>query len=166
MIVYLVGMPGSGKSTVGPELARRLGVPYVELDAEVERAAGRTVPEIFAEEGETRFRELEAAALVEASTRDPSVVSCGGGVVLEPANRVTLRATGEVVFLSVPLETLRQRVRPAEDRPLIHAEGDLERLHREREPLYREFAVHVVDASGPPEDVAAAIQKELTRWSG
>jgi shikimate kinase len=166
VIVYLVGMPGSGKSTIGPELARRLGVPFVELDAEIERVAGRTVREIFADEGEGRFRELEAAALVEAAARDPAVVSCGGGVVLEPANRITLRATGEVVFLSVPIEVLRERVRPAEDRPLIHAASDLERLFRDREHLYREFAAHVVDASGAPEEVADAIQKELTRWSG
>ena len=166
MIVYLVGMPGSGKSTVGPELAARLGVPYVELDAEIERDAGRTVREIFEGDGEARFRELEAAALSEAAERDPSVVSCGGGVVLEPANRITLRATGDVVFLSVPLEVLRERVRPATDRPLIRAEGDLERLFREREPLYREFAAHVVDASGTPAEVAAAIERELRRWSG
>jgi shikimate kinase len=165
LIVYLVGMPGSGKSTVGPELARRLDVPFVELDAEIERAAGTGVREIFEGEGEARFRELEAGALTEAATRDPSVVSCGGGVVLEPANRITLRATGEVVFLWVPLEVLRARVAPAEDRPLIRAEGDLERLYTEREPLYREFAAHVVDASGPPEDVAAAIERELLRWS-
>jgi shikimate kinase len=165
VIVYLVGMPGSGKSTVGPELAARLGVPFVELDAEVQRAAGRTVAEIFREDGEARFRELEAAALSEAATRDPSVVSCGGGVVLEPANRITLRATGEVVFLSVPVEVLASRVRPAAERPLIRAAGDLERLFAEREPLYREFAAHVVDASGPPVEVAAAIEGELTRWS-
>jgi len=166
MIVYLVGMPGSGKSTVGPELARRLGAPFVELDGEIERAAGKAVREIFAEEGEGRFRELEAAALVEAATRDPSVVSCGGGVVLEPANRITLRATGTVVFLSVPLEVLRTRVVPAAERPLIHEEVDLERLFREREPLYREFAAHVVDGRGSVEEVAEAIEKELTRWSG
>lgn len=166
MIVYLVGMPGSGKSTVGPALAQLLGVPYVELDAEVERAAGATVSEIFAREGEARFRELEAAALAEVSARDPSVVSCGGGVVLEPANRVTLRATGEVVFLSVPLEVLRERVRPAEDRPLIRHPEDLDRLFREREPLYREFAAHVVDATGTPEEVAGRIREELLRWTG
>ncbi len=165
MIVFLVGMPGSGKSTVGPELAARLRVPFVELDAEIERAAGKTVREIFEEEGEARFRELEAAALGEAAARDPSVVSCGGGVVLEPANRVTLRATGEVVFLSVPLAVLADRVRPAAERPLIRAEGDLARLYAEREPLYREFAAHVVDASGPPERVATAIEEELLRWS-
>src|ERR687891_1736528 len=165
VIVYLVGMPGSGKSTVGPVLAGRLRVPFVELDAEVERAGGASVRDIFDGEGEARFRELEAAALVDVARRDPSVVSCGGGVVLEPANRVTLRATGEVVFLSVPLHVLRERVRPASDRPLIREEGDLERLFKEREPLYREFAAHVVDASGPVEEVAAAIRKELLRWS-
>jgi shikimate kinase len=165
VIVYLVGMPGSGKSTVGPALAARLGVPFVELDAEIERAAGRTVREVFEQEGEPRFRELEAAALTEAATRDPSVVSCGGGVVLEPANRITLRATGEVVFLSVPLDVLRRRVRPAAERPLIRKEGDLERLLTDREPLYREFAVHVVDASGTVDEVAAAIERELLRWS-
>jgi len=165
VIVYLVGMPGSGKSSVGPELARRLGVPFVELDAEIERAAGKRVREVFEQDGETRFRELEASALVEAAGRDPSVVSCGGGVVLEPANRVTLRATGEVVFLSVPLEVLQARIRPAADRPLIREEGDLERLFEQREALYREFAAHVVDGSATAEEVAAAIERELLRWS-
>jgi shikimate kinase len=86
-------------------------------------------------------------------------------VVLEPANRVTLRATGEVVFLSVPLEVLEQRVPPAAERPLIREEGDLGRLFEERESLYREFAAHVVDASGPVEEVAASIERELLRWS-
>ncbi len=164
MIVYLVGMPGSGKSTVGRELAARLSVPFIDLDAEIEGAAGMPVARIFAEEGEARFRELEAEALTSVASRDPSVVACGGGVVLEPANRVTLRATGTVVFLSVPLELLRSRVTPSPDRPLIRAEGDLERLLGEREPLYREFAAHVVDASGTPPDVAASIEEEL-RWS-
>lgn len=165
MIVYLVGMPGSGKSSVGPELARRLGVPFVELDAEIERVAGTPVREIFERDGEARFRELEAAALVEAAGNDPSVVSCGGGVVLEPANRVTLRATGDVVFLSVPLGVLQSRIRPAADRPLIREEGDLERLFEQREALYREFAAHVVDGSGTVEEVAVAIERELLRWS-
>ena len=165
MIVYLVGMPGSGKSSVGPALASRLDVPFVELDAEVERAAGASVRDIFEREGEARFRALEAQALVEASRHDPSVVSCGGGVVLEPANRVTLRATGEVVFLAVPLDVLIERVRPAEDRPLIRAVGDLDRLFREREPLYREFAGHVVDGVGGIDEVAERVREELLQWS-
>jgi shikimate kinase len=164
VIIYLVGMPGAGKSVVGKELAGRLGVPFIDLDTEIERTAGATVPEIFASQGEAAFRAMEADALVKAGTQDPAVVACGGGVVLEPANRITLRATGITVFLHVPLEELRARVRPATDRPLIRASGDLERLSREREPLYREFAAHVVDGGGTPGEVAAAIEEEL-RWS-
>jgi shikimate kinase len=163
VIVYLVGMPGSGKSTVGHELAGRLGVPFVDLDGEIERATGRSVADIFQTDGEVAFRALEAKALLEASMQDPSVVACGGGVVLEPANRIVLRNTGTAVFLHVPLEDLRRRVRPAADRPLIRHQGDLDRLLEAREPLYREFAAHVVDATGSPGDVADAIVEEL-RW--
>jgi shikimate kinase len=164
VIVYLVGMPGSGKSTVGGEVAGRLGVPFVDLDAEIERRSGESVPDIFAREGEAGFRVLEARELVDASRNDPSVVACGGGVVLEPANRITLRNTGTCVYLDVPLAVLQDRVRPAADRPLIRSDGDLARLLAEREPLYREFAAHVVDGSGPPGEVADAIVEEL-RWS-
>jgi shikimate kinase len=164
VIVYLVGMPGSGKSTVGRELAGILGVPFVDLDGEIERRTGRAVTEIFATDGERAFRALEAAELVRAGAQDPSVVACGGGVVLEPANRISLRNTGTCVFLDVPLEHLRARVRPASDRPLIQHEGDLERLLQGREPLYREFAAHVVDGRGAPNEVAASIVEEL-RWS-
>ena len=164
MIVYLVGMPGSGKTTVGSEVAGRLGVPFTDLDAEIERDAKRSVGELFADQGEAAFRALEARALLDASRHDPAVVACGGGVVLEPANRITLRNTGVCVFIDVPLEQLRARVRPAADRPLIRADGDLERLLAEREPLYREFAAHVVDGSGTPDGVADAIVEEL-RWS-
>lgn len=164
MIVYLVGMPGSGKTTVGQELAARLGVPFIDLDAEIERERGRSVPEIFREEGEAAFRAIEAAALVDASRHDPAVISCGGGIVLEPANRITLRNTGVCVFLDVPLEELRRRVRPSADRPLIRTDRDLDRLLAEREPLYREFAANVVDGRGAPGEVADAIIEEL-RWS-
>ena len=164
MIVYLVGMPGSGKSTVGREVAGRLGVPFVDLDAEIERRSGTSVSEIFAGEGEAGFRALEAKELVNVSRHDPAVVACGGGVVLEPANRITLRNTGTCVYLDVPLAVLEDRIEPAADRPLIRADGDLERLLTERGPLYREFAAHVVDASGEPGEVADAIVEEL-RWS-
>ena len=146
------------------ELAGRFGVPFVDLDVEVERAAGMAVPAIFADQGEPAFRALEAEALLKASGNDPSVVACGGGVVLEPANRIALRNTGIVVFLDVPLERLKERVRPAAERPLIHVEGDLERLLVSREALYREFAAHVVEGSATPPEVADAIVEEL-RWS-
>jgi shikimate kinase len=164
VIVYLIGPPGSGKSTVGRLVAARLGIPFVDLDEEIVREDGRDVARIFAEDGEERFRALEAKKLAEVAGADPAVVACGGGIVLEPANRVTLRATGAVVYLHAPIEVLRERVPPASDRPLIRREGDLERLLAEREPLYREFAAHVVDATGPPEEVAARVEEEL-RWS-
>ena len=164
MIVYLVGMPGSGKSTVGEELAGRLGVPFVDLDVVIASEQGRSVTAIFAEDGEAAFRALEARALLAASMDDPAVVACGGGVVLEPANRIVLRNTGTCVFLDVPLEVLERRVQPDAERPLIRSEGDLERLLTERGPLYREFAAHVVDGSGDPDEVADAIVEEL-RWS-
>ena len=164
MIVYLVGMPGSGKSTVGTELAARLGVPFIDLDLEIERAEGRSITQIFEAEGEPGFRAREARALIDASTNDPAVIACGGGVVLEPANRVTLRSTGTCVFLDVPLDVLESRVQPDAERPLIRSGGDLSRLLAERGPLYREFAAHVVDGSGEPGDVADAIVEEL-RWS-
>jgi shikimate kinase len=164
VIVYLVGMPGAGKTVVGRELAGRLGVPFIDLDAEIEKEQGTKVSDIFKEKGEAAFRELEAAELVEASSHDPSVVACGGGVVLEPANRITLRNTGITVFLNVPMEQLRERVQPDADRPLIRTEGDIDKLLEQREPLYREFAAHVVDGSGSPGRVADAIVEEL-RWS-
>jgi shikimate kinase len=116
VIVYLVGMPGSGKSTVGAELAGRLGVPFVDLDVEIARRAGRSITEIFEADGEAGFRALEAKELLDASTHDPAVIACGGGVVLEPANRITLRNTGTCVFLDVPIDVLAARV-PAGRRP-------------------------------------------------
>ena len=164
MIVYLVGMPGSGKSTVGAELAGKLGVPFIDLDVEIARTEGRSITDIFDTEGEPGFRALEARALTAASTNDPAVIACGGGVVLEPANRITLRSTGTCVFLDVPLDVLESRVQPDAERPLIRSQGDLSRLLAERGPLYREFAAHVVDGSGEPGDVADAIVEEL-RWS-
>ncbi len=164
MIVYLVGMPGAGKSVVGKELAGMLGVPFIDLDDLIEREAGKTVAQIFAQDGEAAFRALEAQTLVKASTNDPAVVACGGGVVLEQANRIALRNTGVAVYLDVPLQQLEGRVRPAADRPLVRETGDLEKLLAARGPLYREFAAHVVDGSGTPGQVAEAIVEEL-RWS-
>jgi shikimate kinase len=164
LIVYLVGMPGAGKTVVGRELAARLGVPFIDLDAEIEGREGRAITDIFEADGEAAFRAMEAAELVRAGASDPSVVSCGGGVVLEPANRISLRNTGTVVYLDVPLEVLRGRVRPGDSRPLIREDGDLERLLADRGPLYREFAAHVVDGSGSTGHVADAIVEEL-RWS-
>src|SRR5688572_8069564 len=140
-------MMGSGKSTVGPLLARRLGCGFVDLDATIEAAAGRSVRELFAERGETEFRRLESEALGAVLGRaDRQVIGSGGGVVLAEDNRQRLRAAAEVVWLSAPPGVLAGRVGGDPGRPLL-ADGDpggtLTRLLEEREGRYRQAAHHV-----------------------
>jgi shikimate kinase len=159
--VYLVGMPGSGKSSVGEALAGLLDLRFVDLDREVEAAAGSTVEEVFSNGGEPRFRELESRSLLRVAGGPAAVVACGGGVVLREANRDLLRSTGTVVYLSAPLAALRERLAPFPSRPLIRSPADLEALFREREPSYRSVAHHEIDATGAAEDVARAVREVL-----
>ncbi len=160
MNVYLVGMPGSGKTAVGRELARRTGLRFVDLDAAIEAASGMGVHEIFAAQGEPGFRELEREALRRVSGGEASVVACGGGIVLDRENRRLLRNTGTVVWLVAPPERLRGRIRPG-TRPLLQEDDDLDRLYAEREPLYRQVADRVIDATASPGRVAGAIQRGM-----
>ena len=149
--LVLVGLMGAGKTTVGQECARRLDRPFVDTDVEIERTAGHTVAEIFATEGEERFRARERDAVVEVCTRtEPLVVACGGGVILDPANREALRAAGTVVWLRAPAVELAARVGAGETRPLLADDpvGSLARLEREREPAYAAAAQVVVDTAG------------------
>jgi len=146
--VLLVGMMGCGKTTVGRELADRLGWPYLDSDAEVVRTTGMTVPEIFAVRGEAAFRAEEARALAAAVTSDhPVVVAVAGGAVRDADNRRAVRRAGLVVWLRCSLGTLASRVGDGQGRPLLDGDpaGALRRLSAEREPLYRELAQVVVD---------------------
>ena len=128
MIVYLVGMPGAGKTVVGRELAGKLGVPFVDLDTEIEREAGKPVSEIFADEGEAAFRGMEAAALVKASASDPAWSRAAAASCSNRRTASRCATPGTAVYLDVPIDQLRERVRPGADRPLIREDGDLERL--------------------------------------
>jgi len=146
--IFLVGMMGAGKTTVGRIVARRLGRPLLDSDAEVERTTGRTVPEIFAEQGEAAFRAEEKRALLEAAaSTSPSVVAVAGGAVLDPDNRRLLRLSGTVVWLRARPATLAGRVRDGAGRPLLGGDppGVLAALEVERRPLYASLADHVVD---------------------
>ena len=157
----IVGYMGSGKTTVGRLLARRTGRDFVDLDAEISHKAGRTIPEIFAEGGEDRFRDLERDALVSALDRpDPAVISCGGGAITRPENRAALRDI-PTVFLTEDVEVLYSRTRDP-NRPLRGvSREDFARRYAERLPLYREAANVEVRAEGR---TAAAVTEEVERW--
>jgi shikimate kinase len=146
--LLLVGMMGAGKTTVGQLAAARLGWTFFDSDAEVLAATGRTVPEIFAEDGEPAFRAEESRVLAEAVAEPaPVVISVAGGAVLSEANRALLARSGVVVWLRAAPATLGSRVGRGEGRPLI---GDdpvesLTALDRIRRPLYASIAHLVID---------------------
>jgi len=161
--LVLVGLMGTGKSTVGPLLADSLHRPFVDLDDAVAERTGHGVRELLAIDGGGRFRAAEAAALVDLVAGDePLVIATGGGAVLDADSRVLLRGSPVVVWLQAPTEVLVGRVARdgAPDRPLLDdgPESVLGRLAEERTPLYAEVAdVSVDSSSGPPDDVAASV---------
>jgi shikimate kinase len=163
-LLFLIGYRGSGKSTVAQLLARRLGWDWCDADAVLEARHGRTIRQIFDEEGEAGFRDKEAALLREHCGLDNHVIATGGGVVLRLENRRRLRDAGHVVWLTADPATLWQRlqqdVTTAERRPALTVGGlpEIEDLLRAREPLYRECAHQVVDTTGrSPQEIADAI---------
>ncbi len=157
--LVLVGPPGAGKSTVGRLLARRLHLPFRDTDADVEQAAGRPIAEIFYDEGEARFRELERAAVAAALAEHPGVLSLGGGAVLAPETRALLRGH-DVVLLEVGLSAAASRVGLSRDRPVLalNPRAQLRTLLEQRLPLYREVATAAVETDGrTPDEVADAV---------
>lgn len=161
--VVLVGFMGAGKSHVGAALAERLGLPFVDCDALIEREAG-PIPQIFAERGEEGFRKLERDVVTGALRRalvDPAVVALGGGAVLSADVRSALARFPNVVWLTAPLETLWRRVSSAPDaRPLARDEAGFRRLFEERAGLYAQVARVCVANDGTRS--AGAVVDELT----
>jgi shikimate kinase len=162
--ISLIGLSGVGKSTVGQLLAARLDRPLLDTDVLVVRAAGRSVAEIFAVEGEARFRDLEAAALQTACAAAPCIIATGGGIVLREANRALLRQRAYVVWLDAPTETLLTRLRAHDEpRPLLDGAdrvARLELLRAERAPLYADLADLRVATEG---QTAEAICEQVLR---
>jgi shikimate kinase len=150
--IALVGLSGVGKSSIGRRLAVRLGWPLRDTDTLIVETAGRTIEQIFAASGEPRFRDLEAAALQQALSINPCVVSTGGGIVLRPENRALLRAHAFVVWLDAPTETLVARLQAHnEARPLIGGmdpAGRLDALRVARAGLYADVANARLDTAG------------------
>ncbi|TDL83539.1 shikimate kinase [Palleronia sediminis] len=146
--VVMVGMPGAGKTAVGTATARRLGVPFRDSDAEIERAARRTIAEIFEREGEPFFRERETAVLRRILSEPPCILSTGGGAYLQARNREAIRAEGVALWLRAELDLLWSRVRHKTTRPLLRTadpRATLAELARAREPFYAEAEI-VVDS--------------------
>jgi shikimate kinase len=162
--LVLVGLMGSGKTTVARIAAERLGRQVIDSDAVIEQATGRTVREIFADDGEDAFRSLETAALLDALADPvPAVIAAAGGVVLREQNRVALKqANARVVWLCAKPELLVERVTSGAHRPLLDddPEGTLQRMHDQREELYREVAdaIVLVDHRSPGEVVEAVLR--------
>lgn len=151
MVISLVGLPGSGKSTVGRQLARRLQLPFADSDHVIEQRLGCPIRDFFEREGEERFRDVEEQVLDEL-TRQSGVLSTGGGAVLRPGNREHLRSRGKVVYLKSTPEELFRRLRHDTQRPLLQVDDPLQRLrdlYAARDPLYRETAHFIIETGRP-----------------
>ena len=149
---------GCGKSSVANALGVLTGVPVLDLDQEIERRSGRSIPDIFEFDGEGAFREIEFEALRAALTEESAILATGGGAPCQEGAMEILSAWGVVVFLDVSFEVLERRVALEGGRPKWSA--DAKRLYTERLPLYRQ-AKFSVDAAQPVADVAQSILKEL-----
>jgi shikimate kinase len=158
--IFLVGFMGSGKSTVGPLLAKKLGWEFVDLDAEIEGRFGVPISEIFEREGEPAFRELEHEALHEqvqlVRRGKPRVVALGGGAFVADRNRDALTTAGVSIWLECPSELLWQRVSREAHRPLARDRAAFERLFEQRQASYRP-ADFCVQAQGSADEIVAAI---------
>jgi shikimate kinase len=150
--IACVGLPGSGKSTIGRQLARRLDVRFFDSDLVIERRIGCSIREFFEREGEEAFRDIEQVVIDELTRHELCVLSTGGGVVLRQANRDNLRQRCQTIYLhSVPEEVFR-RLRNDQNRPLLQVADPLARLkelYAIRDPLYREAAHFVVETGRP-----------------
>ena len=152
MTVSLIGLPGSGKTTVGRQLSRRLRVPFLDSDTVIEQQLGCSIREFFEREGEQRFRDIEASVIDELTQSSEGVLSTGGGAVLRSENRAHLHGRTKVVYLNSSPDDLFRRLRHDKNRPLLQVAdplGRLRDLHTQRDPLYRETAHFQVDTGRP-----------------
>jgi shikimate kinase len=168
--IVLVGLMGSGKTTVGKRLAARLDWPFVDADAEIETAAQMPIAEIFARFGEAHFRDGErrviARLMAGAASASPCVIATGGGAFVDPETRALILSEGTAIWLDASIDTLASRVSKRNTRPLLIGKDPktvLTELMAVRAPCYSEAPIHIVSANGPHEDTVTAILGELDR---
>jgi shikimate kinase len=168
--IFLIGYRGTGKSTVARELAARLGFDWIDADDEIERRAGKSIADIFADDGEPAFRALESNVVADLCCLQRTVVALGGGAVMSEANRTAVRLGGMVIWLRASVETLAKRMAADEStksrRPNLTTCGglsEIETILATREPIYRACAAFEVDTEG--KSPAAIAEEILSRLS-
>jgi len=172
--IVLVGMMGSGKSAVGRRLSARLGLPFVDADTEIETAADMTIPEIFAQRGETEFRDGERRVISRIlTTRAPLVLATGGGAFMNAETRTRIAQHGISIWLKAEPDVLMRRVRKRSNRPLLQTadpEETLRRMLTEREPFYALADVTLISRDAPLDvvvgDAVAALEERLRLTAG
>jgi shikimate kinase len=158
--LYLVGFMGTGKSTVGRAVAHRLGFQLLDSDHEIERQQGKTIPEIFAQDGEPAFRAMERGFIDQGHPAQRTLVSCGGGLVIQPGMLAALQARGVVICLHASLETVLARTARNRTRPLLDVENPEERiktLYAAREAIYRQSGTLILTDARPLSDIVAHV---------
>jgi shikimate kinase len=166
--LYLIGYRGTGKTTLAPRLAHALGYQCIEMDALIVQRAGMSISDLFAQQGEARFRELESEVLRELSAGSQQVISTGGGIILREDNRELMRSTGTVIWLTSPLETIYQRLQTDDGaRPSLTKlplRDEIARLLEQRSPWYAATAHYQVDTGTQNmDDSLASILHHLQR---
>lgn len=166
--LVLVGMMGAGKSSIGRRLAARLGIPFVDADAEIERAAGMTISDIFAKHGEASFRSGEARVIARLLEAGPQVLATGGGAFMNTDTRVLIGQKGISIWLKADYDILMRRIRRRNDRPLLNTENPadtLKRLIEERYPVYglADVTVHSRDVPHDTivDEILAAVAQRI-----
>ena len=152
MLIALVGLPGSGKSTVGRQLARRLGLPFQDSDHALEQRIGCPIRDFFQREGEDRFRDVEESVIDELTQLHGHILATGGGAVMRPTNRAHLHDRCHVVYLHASPDDIFRRLRHDTQRPLLQVadpQARLRELYAVRDPLYRETAHFVIETGRP-----------------
>ena len=163
--LWLLGLSGSGKSSVGPILAKKLSLPFLDTDQTITETARLSIPQIFAQGGEQEFRRWESKIVNQLSLHPPSVIACGAGVILDPQNRRTLAQTGQRIYLRAEIATLLPRLSHHRDRPLLPAgqlQPKLTQQLSERAPWYEESEIQISIGSDTPEQISEKIIATLT----
>lgn len=164
--IYLVGFMGTGKTTIGRSVAQKLGFQLLDSDHEIERLKGKTIPQIFADDGEPAFREMERAFIRSGHPPRGCVVACGGGLVVQPGMLELLQSKGVVICLHASLETILRRTQGNKNRPLLNVDDPMERiraLYTAREPIYRKSGTLLLTDGRPLHDIVGHVLRIYRR---